>query len=301
MLVRANSYGMLNPAFLLTDVWSCSGDYIFLITHRPFFASFTLLQDFLVYAVRSSPVCAQKVANVANALAKKVLGTSESSECTSTAKKIATVVCEFQSRLLTSFAIQIPGVSNDLGSLEWSDIPLILTSGEIHGDGTINTPTSSYNRNYRFFSMLDFYQRHHHHHHHHPPKTIIIMIITITVISIYNIYNYLVYTTPVNSAFRAIWLVPLSRDIKYYSPPGGFRRKKKAREPQFVVKYSSYLGTAIKPVLYILKQLFASARFDWFLYLRDIKYYSPPGGFRRLKWRANPIFTKTIIRLSVGE
>ena len=31
-----------------------------------------------------------------------------------------------------------------------------------------------------------------------------------------------------------------------------------AREPHFVVKYSSYLGTAIKLVLYILKQLFAS-------------------------------------------
>ena len=30
-----------------------------------------------------------------------------------------------------------------------------------------------------------------------------------------------------------------------------------AREPHFVVKYSSYLGTAIKLVLYILKQLFA--------------------------------------------
>ena len=28
-----------------------------------------------------------------------------------------------------------------------------------------------------------------------------------------------------------------------------------AREPHFVVKYSSYLGTAIKLVLYILKQL----------------------------------------------
>ena len=66
----------------------------------------------------------------------------------------------------------------------------------------------------------------------------------------------LVYTTPVNSAFRAIWLVPLSRDIKYYSPPGGFRKKKMAREPHFVVKYSSYLGTAIELVLYILKKLF---------------------------------------------
>ena len=30
-----------------------------------------------------------------------------------------------------------------------------------------------------------------------------------------------------------------------------------AREPHFVVKYSSYLGTAIKLVLCILKQLFA--------------------------------------------
>ena len=29
-----------------------------------------------------------------------------------------------------------------------------------------------------------------------------------------------------------------------------------AREPHFVEKYSSYLGTAIKLVLYILKQLF---------------------------------------------
>ena len=32
-------------------------------------------------------------------------------------------------------------------------------------------------------------------------------------------YPQLVYTTQVNSAFRAIWLVPQSRDIKYYSPP----------------------------------------------------------------------------------
>ena len=44
-------------------------------------------------------------------------------------------------------------------------------------------------------------------------------------------YSDLVYTTPVNSAFRAIWLVPLSRDIKYYSPPGGFRRKKWRANP----------------------------------------------------------------------
>ena len=31
-----------------------------------------------------------------------------------------------------------------------------------------------------------------------------------------------------------------------------------AHKPHFVVKYSSYLGTAIKLVLYIIKQLFAS-------------------------------------------
>ena len=85
-----------------------------------------------------------------------------------------------------------------------------------------------------------------------------------------------------NSAFRAIWLVPLSRDIKYYSPPGGFRRKKMSREPYFVVKYSSYLGTAIKLVLYILKQLFASVSVNSGGYLPrrsgsvNIHRYSPP-------------------------
>ena len=41
----------------------------------------------------------------------------------------------------------------------------------------------------------------------------------------------LVYTTQVNSAFRAIWLVPQARDIKCYSPPGGFRRKKWRARP----------------------------------------------------------------------
>ena len=44
-------------------------------------------------------------------------------------------------------------------------------------------------------------------------------------------YHVLVYTTPVNSAFRVIWLVPLSRDIKYYSPPGDLRRKKWRANP----------------------------------------------------------------------
>ena len=44
-------------------------------------------------------------------------------------------------------------------------------------------------------------------------------------------YLHLVYTTQVNSAFRAIWLVPLSRDIKYYSPPCDFRGKKLLASP----------------------------------------------------------------------
>ena len=55
-----------------------------------------------------------------------------------------------------------------------------------------------------------------------------------------------------------------------------------AREPHFVVKYSSYLGTAIKLVLYILKQLFASVSVNSGGYLPhqsgsvNIRRYSPP-------------------------
>ena len=55
-----------------------------------------------------------------------------------------------------------------------------------------------------------------------------------------------------------------------------------AHEPHFVVKYSSYLGTAIKLVLYILKQLFASVSVNSGGYLPrqsgsvNIHRYSPP-------------------------
>ena len=55
-----------------------------------------------------------------------------------------------------------------------------------------------------------------------------------------------------------------------------------AREPHFVVKYSSYVGTAIKLVLYILKQLFASVSVNSGGYLPrqsgsvNIHRYSPP-------------------------
>ena len=85
-----------------------------------------------------------------------------------------------------------------------------------------------------------------------------------------------------NSAFRAIWLVPQSRDIKYYSPPGGFRVKKMSRETHFIRKWSNFLGIAIKLVLYILKQLFASVSGTSGGYLPrrsgsvNIHRYSPP-------------------------
>ena len=55
-----------------------------------------------------------------------------------------------------------------------------------------------------------------------------------------------------------------------------------AREPHCVVKYSRYLGTAIKLVLYILKQLFASVSVNSGRYLPrrsgsvNIHRYSPP-------------------------
>ena len=55
-----------------------------------------------------------------------------------------------------------------------------------------------------------------------------------------------------------------------------------AREPHFVVKYSSYLGTAIKLVLYILKQLFAEVEVNSGGYSPsrfgevNIHRYSPP-------------------------
>ena len=85
-------------------------------------------------------------------------------------------------------------------------------------------------------------------------------------------YLLLVYiTTQVNSAFRAIWLVPQSQDIKWYSPPGGFERKKMACKTQLV--------------LYILKQLFASVSVNSGGYLPrrsgsvNTYCYSPP-----LRW-----------------
>ena len=92
----------------------------------------------------------------------------------------------------------------------------------------------------------------------------------------------LVYTTQVNSAFRAIWLVPQSRDIKYYSPPGGFRVTKMSRETHLIRKWSNFVGIAIKLVLYILKQLFASVSVTSGGYLPrrsgsvNIHHYSPP-------------------------
>ena len=78
-----------------------------------------------------------------------------------------------------------------------------------------------------------------------------------------------------------------------------------AREPHFVVKYSSYLRTAIKLVLYILKQLFASVSVTSGGYLPrrsgsvNIHRYSPPlinystpGGFQRKKMAREPQFIR---------
>ena len=95
--------------------------------------------------------------------------------------------------------------------------------------------------------------------------------LTLLSISIYN-----------TSEFCAIWLVPQSQDIKYYSPPGGFRVKKMSRETHFIRKWSNFLGIAIKLVLYILKQLFASVSVTSGGYLPcrsgsvNIHCYSPP-------------------------
>ena len=51
---------------------------------------------------------------------------------------------------------------------------------------------------------------------------------------VHHIHSRLVSTTQVNNAFRAMWLVPHSRNIKW--PPGDLRRKKMARETHFIRK-----------------------------------------------------------------
>ena len=56
------------------------------------------------------------------------------------------------------------------------------------------------------------------------------------------------YTTQVNSTFRALWLIPQSRNIKCYSPLGGFRRKKKWRANPILSEICTH-------IIYILKQL----------------------------------------------
>ena len=118
-----------------------------------------------------------------------------------------------------------------------------------------------------------------------------------------------IYTTQVNSAFSEIWLVPQSRDIKCYSPPGGFRVKKMSCETHFIRKWSNYLGIAIKLVVYILKQLFASVSVTGGGYLPrrsgsvNIHRYSPPllriivnyshlAAFGERKWRKSHLIRK---------
>ena len=116
--------------------------------------------------------------------------------------------------------------------------------------------------------------------------------------NLFSVHYILVYTTQVNSAFRAIWLVPQSRDIKYYSPPGGFRVKKMSRETHFIRKWSNFLGIAIKLVLYILKQLLASVSVTSGGYLPrrsssvNIHRYSPPAGklFLMASWTIQTMY-----------
>ena len=67
----------------------------------------------------------------------------------------------------------------------------------------------------------------------------------------------LVYTTQVNSAFRAIWLVLQSWTIKCYSPSGGIRRKKWLMSP-ILSENKATIWQLLLNLLYILKQLFAS-------------------------------------------
>ena len=97
------------------------------------------------------------------------------------------------------------------------------------------------------------------------------------------VYFSSVYTTQVNSAFRASWLVPQSRNIRWYSPSGGFRRKKWRASPILSeYKILNYLRFAIKLLLHILKQLFAGVSVNSGGYLPrrsglvNIHRYSPP-------------------------
>ena len=82
-----------------------------------------------------------------------------------------------------------------------------------------------------------------------------------------------------------------------------FPEKKMAREPHFGVKYSSCLGTAIKLVLYILKQLFASVSVNSGGYLPrrsgsvNIHRYSPP--LQRIIVNCQLLYT--MHKFTVGE
>ena len=95
----------------------------------------------------------------------------------------------------------------------------------------------------------------------------------------------LVYTTLMNSAFRAIWLVPQSRNIKCIHLLAASKGKTWLASLILSKKYSNYLGIAINVCLYILKQLFVSVSVNSGGYLPrrsgsvNIRRYSPP-----LRW-----------------
>jgi len=86
-------------------------------------------------------------------------------------------------------------------------------------------------------------------------------VIIYEVVSVQRDYPLLVYTTQVNSAFRALWLVNSGVICKYYSPPSNRRERFLTFRP-----------------LVTLKIAFWSA-----------------------KYSACVVYTKTIIHLTVGE
>ena len=122
-------------------------------------------------------------------------------------------------------------------------------------------------------------------------------------------YLYLIYKTPLTSAFRAILIGSsiLGYQVLFI---WRFPEKKMVREPHFVVKYSRYLGTAIKLVLlnlYILKQLFASVSVNSGGYLPrwsglvNIHRYSPPLWWIIVKYHIWQDITRGMVILLAWE
>jgi len=63
-------------------------------------------------------------------------------------------------------------------------------------------------------------------------------------------YNLLVYTTQVNSAFRALWLVHSEVISQYYSPPSNWRERFLNFWPLFTLKITFWLANYSACVVY---------------------------------------------------